>query len=676
MTEPTPRTAPRHARPSTVTEWAVARAVALAPGPCRLPHLARLTGRPEPEVADAVAALTDRGLLADTADGLTAGHGLREQVRALPPSLLGHLHRRAADALAGTDPGRAATHLLAAVRATGEADPELVDRLVGDGGVDPAAGADLLLAVLPGADAGTRTRWLLAAGDLLVLAGRGDEATDLLAAELAADRTGAADHGLLLGRLGSWQAACRPSVALHQLDRARRLAGPEHHAWLAATAATVAARAGHPRADALLREAGRAQAARPSARAGVRLALARAARALALGAVPTARDVLATVDPGRPALRAEAAAVRAERIAVRLALGEYAEAANAVRAAHDDLPPSGTPAVLALSCLRMLAVGEFQEAGAQARLALDAPPGPLTDEVRAALLSVVVEVAYRLGRPAAARAVLDGEHPDHPWPDRAPWALLRCAAAADPEPLRHPGLIRSAAADVTGSARPLLLVAQHGPRLVRALLLLGDTHRARAVADRLAAVAGRTPVPLWQGLAGHADALVRRDPSALRAAVRALRATGAGPALADALLDLAHSPRVRLAEARPAVQEAAARYGRLGAVGDQERAERWDRRLTATRRRPAPGPAAHGLAALTAREAGIAELLAAGATKQQVAGRLYLSFHTVDTHLRAIYAKLGIRSRVQLARLWDARPVSAPPDASPSAAPRSSPGAG
>ncbi|WP_174531318.1 helix-turn-helix domain-containing protein, partial [Micromonospora maritima] len=122
---------------------------------------------------------------------------------------------------------------------------------------------------------------------------------------------------------------------------------------------------------------------------------------------------------------------------------------------------------------------------------------------------------------------------------------------------------------------------------------------------------------------------------------------------------------------------AAAVYGRTGAPGDQETAERWDRHLDVTRRRPATRPPGHGPAALTAREAGIADLLAAGATKQQVAGRLHLSFHTVDTHVRAVYAKLGVRSRLQLARLWDAaRPVSAPPDASPSAAPRSSRGAG
>jgi DNA-binding CsgD family transcriptional regulator len=63
-----------------------------------------------------------------------------------------------------------------------------------------------------------------------------------------------------------------------------------------------------------------------------------------------------------------------------------------------------------------------------------------------------------------------------------------------------------------------------------------------------------------------------------------------------------------------------------------------------------------GDGALTPAEARVADLLAGGATKQQAAARLFVSFHTVDTHLRSIYAKLGIRSRIELARIWDARP--------------------
>ncbi|MFE9202003.1 LuxR C-terminal-related transcriptional regulator [Micromonospora sp. NPDC007230] len=695
MAEPPEAAGPHHDDPpSTAAERSVTRAVAVASGPCRLGYVQRLTGLPAAEVADAVVALTARGVLTDDRDGLTVAAAVRDRLLdGLPRSLLGDLHRRAARLLADSDPSRAADHLLSALRATGEADPELVDQLATTAPVDPSTGADLLLAALTRADARTRTRWLLAASDLLVLAGRSTEALDLLSAELAADRAGGTERALLLGRLGAGHAAHRPSIALDQLRRARsgHPSGPDHRGWLLATEASIACLVGHPDADGLLGEAGRAQAAHPSPPAGVRLVLARATRAISLGAVHTARDLLATVDPSRPAVRGEAAAVRTERITVQLALGAYEDAAVALDTAYADLPAAARPTLAALSCLRLLGVGELLEADAQARLTLDRPAAPLTDEARATLLAVRAEVAYRLGRPEAARTLIDRAHPDRPWPDNVPYAPLRCAAAADPDPLRHPALIRTAAEDLARSARPVLLAAQHGPRLVRALLLLGDLPRARTAAGHLTQVADRTPVPLWRGLAGHADALVRRDPEALRAAVRALRTTGAGPALADALLDLARSPRVRLAEARAAGEEAAARYGRTGAAGDQARAERWLHRLDRTRRRPAPGAPEHGLAALTAREAGIAELLAAGATKQQVAGRLYLSFHTVDTHLRAIYAKLGIRSRLQLARLWDGRepPASAadrvpaaparlsgPPDASPSAAPRSSRGAG
>ncbi|GAB3978466.1 helix-turn-helix domain-containing protein [Plantactinospora veratri] len=58
---------------------------------------------------------------------------------------------------------------------------------------------------------------------------------------------------------------------------------------------------------------------------------------------------------------------------------------------------------------------------------------------------------------------------------------------------------------------------------------------------------------------------------------------------------------------------------------------------------------------MTAAETRVAELLAGGATKQQAAASLFVSFHTVDAQLRAVYAKLGVRNRLELARLWAAR---------------------
>jgi transcriptional regulator of acetoin/glycerol metabolism len=54
---------------------------------------------------------------------------------------------------------------------------------------------------------------------------------------------------------------------------------------------------------------------------------------------------------------------------------------------------------------------------------------------------------------------------------------------------------------------------------------------------------------------------------------------------------------------------------------------------------------------LTDTERSIAELVAAGLTNRQAGERLFLSHHTVDFHLRSIFRKLGVRSRVDLARL-------------------------
>ncbi len=59
-------------------------------------------------------------------------------------------------------------------------------------------------------------------------------------------------------------------------------------------------------------------------------------------------------------------------------------------------------------------------------------------------------------------------------------------------------------------------------------------------------------------------------------------------------------------------------------------------------------------AALTAQEARVARLVATGASNPQVAGQLYLSVSTIETHLERVYAKLGIRSRHELMALMAA----------------------
>jgi DNA-binding CsgD family transcriptional regulator len=64
-----------------------------------------------------------------------------------------------------------------------------------------------------------------------------------------------------------------------------------------------------------------------------------------------------------------------------------------------------------------------------------------------------------------------------------------------------------------------------------------------------------------------------------------------------------------------------------------------------------PEPAALGWTSLTMAERRLAELVGAGLTNKQVAARLFVSRHTVDAHLRHIFRKLEITSRVQLARV-------------------------
>jgi DNA-binding CsgD family transcriptional regulator len=73
-------------------------------------------------------------------------------------------------------------------------------------------------------------------------------------------------------------------------------------------------------------------------------------------------------------------------------------------------------------------------------------------------------------------------------------------------------------------------------------------------------------------------------------------------------------------------------------------------------RSPRPrAPVGYGWDSLTRAELQVIRVITAGCTNRQAAARLCLSPHTVNSHLRHVYTKLGINSRVELVRMVLAR---------------------
>ena len=68
-----------------------------------------------------------------------------------------------------------------------------------------------------------------------------------------------------------------------------------------------------------------------------------------------------------------------------------------------------------------------------------------------------------------------------------------------------------------------------------------------------------------------------------------------------------------------------------------------------TRAIPTAAPEGHQLNDLTARELMVAEQVAHGASNREIAQRLEITERTVKAHLSAIFEKLEVRDRVQLA---------------------------
>jgi DNA-binding CsgD family transcriptional regulator len=191
------------------------------------------------------------------------------------------------------------------------------------------------------------------------------------------------------------------------------------------------------------------------------------------------------------------------------------------------------------------------------------------------------------------------------------------------------------------------------PDLVRLALALGHRDVAAEVARAVAAGAAMAPeVPTVRSLAlrcqGLADGEVEPALEAVALARRAPLLVEHAGACEDAAELLARSGRRD--EAAALLAEALDRYEQAGA-------DAWAGRVRAQLRalgvRPAPRGSRHrpadGWQSLTATERAVSLLVAEGLTNGAVARRLYISPHTVNTHLRHVFAKLGVPNRVALA---------------------------
>jgi DNA-binding NarL/FixJ family response regulator len=191
-------------------------------------------------------------------------------------------------------------------------------------------------------------------------------------------------------------------------------------------------------------------------------------------------------------------------------------------------------------------------------------------------------------------------------------------------------------------------------------LAAGQTEAADAYARRAEEDAAQLGLQLPAALAGRARAAVLlaggNPAEAADAAARSAEVAAAVGAQLYAALSRSLQGRALAAagvrdEAIAVLRQAERELDECGSLRVRDETRRELRRLGA--RAETRGPASEGdswLASLTKRELEIAMLATDRKTNREIAAELFLSGKTVESHMRNIFTKLGVSSRVEVAR--------------------------
>jgi len=304
-----------------------------------------------------------------------------------------------------------------------------------------------------------------------------------------------------------------------------------------------------------------------------------------------------------------------------------------------------------------LATGQLDDAAALAQSASGATGahGPVGRE--ALVLPVLATVALRQGDLRAANDYaerLSGN--GRSYASAYGEGAERLVTAQVLEARRGPRAALDMLAGVLGELEEhrsvLLADPGNAPWLVRAALAVEDRGQAANIASVISETSRANPTfAVIRASADYAEGLLGGDISRLENAAAQLPDPWIRScAIEDQGVLLAGTGKGD--EAARAFDEALREYARLGARRDVARMRRRLRELGirhrhwGTARRPAAG-----WESLTDTELATARLVAQGLTNQRIASQLFISTHTVAFHLRQVFRKLNINSRVVLTRI-------------------------